>query len=141
MSHAAPSCAGFAPRHITFGVTTQKFGIGEPRSSAHPAGAAGIDEDGKPPIRSANKKESALFKDDVPHRRERVRFESLGGRPQANYQALLAGACALQEGIFVVQRLPGEIHLRHRPVGLPRYVEVSMRVPPPLVGSSGTRSP
>src|SRR2546427_4428648 len=59
MSHAAPSCAGFAPRHSTFGVTTQKFGIGELRSFAHPVGAAGIDEDGKPPVRSANKKENA----------------------------------------------------------------------------------
>src|SRR6266480_2197433 len=71
MSHAAPSRAGFAPRHITFGVTTQKFDIGEPRSSAHPAGAAGTDEDGKPPIRSANKKESALFKDGVSYCSER----------------------------------------------------------------------
>src|SRR6266480_570494 len=71
MSHAAPSCAGFAPRHSTFGVTTQKFGMGEPRSLAHPLGAAGIDEDGKPPIRNANKKELAHFKDDVPYRRER----------------------------------------------------------------------
>src|SRR6267143_3978341 len=58
MSHAAPSCAGFAPRHSTFGVTTQKFDMGEPRSLAHPAGAAGIDEDGKP-VRSANKKGNA----------------------------------------------------------------------------------
>jgi len=58
MSHAAPSCAGFAPRHTTFGVTTQKFGIGEPRSFGHPVGAAGIDEDGKP-VRSANKKGNA----------------------------------------------------------------------------------
>src|SRR6266566_954684 len=57
MSHAAPSCAGFAPRHSTSGVTTQKFGMGEPRSFAHPAGAAGVDEDGKPQVRSANKKE------------------------------------------------------------------------------------
>src|SRR5712691_6117060 len=97
MSHAASSCAGFAPRHMTFGVTTQKFGIGEPRSSGHAAGAMGVDEDGKLPIRSMNKKESArlltranpigvilalweaspanaetltLFKDDVPHRHE-----------------------------------------------------------------------
>src|SRR5438034_10902726 len=54
MSHAAPSCAGFAPRHSTAGVTTQKFGMGEPRSFGHAAGAAGIDEDGKP-LRSANK--------------------------------------------------------------------------------------
>src|SRR6266568_8555165 len=59
MSHAAPSCAGFAPRHSTSGVTTQKFGIGEPRSFAHPVGAAGIDEDGKPPVSSANKRENA----------------------------------------------------------------------------------
>src|SRR5712691_9162098 len=59
MSHAAPSCAGFAPRHSTFGVTMQKFGIGEPRSFGHPVGATGIDEDGKPPVRSANKKENA----------------------------------------------------------------------------------
>src|SRR6267143_6245767 len=58
MSHAAPSCAGLAPRHSTFGVTTQKFGIGEPRSFGHPVGAIGIDEDGKP-ARSANKKENA----------------------------------------------------------------------------------
>src|SRR5213594_1002866 len=58
MSHAAPSCAGFAPRHSTFGVTTQKFGIGELRSFGHPVGVAGIDEDGKP-VRSANKKENA----------------------------------------------------------------------------------
>src|SRR5216684_1231413 len=56
MSHAAPSCAGFAPRHSTFGVTTQKFGMGEPRSFGHPV--EGIDEDGKP-VRSANKKENA----------------------------------------------------------------------------------
>ena len=54
MSHAAPSCAGFAPRHSTFGVTTQKFGMGEPRSFVHAEGAAGIDEDGKP-ARSTNK--------------------------------------------------------------------------------------
>src|SRR6266568_3576365 len=54
MSHAAPSCAGFAPRHSTSGVTTQKFGIGEPRSFAHPVGAAGIDEDGKT-VRNTNK--------------------------------------------------------------------------------------
>src|SRR6267143_6198840 len=58
MSHAAPSCAGFAPRHSTFGVTMQKFGIGEPRSFGHPVGAAGTDEDGKP-VRSATKKENA----------------------------------------------------------------------------------
>src|SRR5882762_1368971 len=62
MSHAAPSCAGFAPRHSTFGVTTQKFGMGEPRSFGHPVGAAGIDEDGKAPVRSANKKENAEFR-------------------------------------------------------------------------------
>src|SRR6267378_5169325 len=58
MSHAAPSCAGFAPRHSTFGVTTQKFGMGEPTPLGHPVGAAGTDEDGKP-VRSANKKENA----------------------------------------------------------------------------------
>jgi hypothetical protein len=33
--------------------------MGEPRSFGHPVGAAGIDEDGKPPVRSANKKENA----------------------------------------------------------------------------------
>src|SRR5436853_1426193 len=60
MSHAAPSCAGFAPRHSTFGVTTQKFDMGEPRSLAHPAGAAGIDEDGKQPVSSAKKKRNTL---------------------------------------------------------------------------------
>src|SRR5260221_11808276 len=54
MSQAAPSGAGFAPRHSTSGVTTQKFGMGEPRSFAHAAGAAGIDEGGKP-VSSANK--------------------------------------------------------------------------------------
>src|SRR5204863_9765777 len=54
MSHAEPSCAGFAPRHSTFGVTTQKFGMGEPRSFVHTEGAAGIDEDGKP-ARSTNR--------------------------------------------------------------------------------------
>src|SRR5207245_4139085 len=55
----SPSSAGLAPRHITYGVTTQKFGIGEPRSFGHPVGAIGIDEDGKPPIRSTNNKENA----------------------------------------------------------------------------------
>src|SRR5712671_6549682 len=59
MSHAAPSCAGFAPRHSTSGVTTQKFGIGDARSLEHPTGTFGIDEDGKPQVRSANKKEKA----------------------------------------------------------------------------------
>src|SRR5437773_49000 len=54
MSHAAPSCAGFAPRHSTSGVTTQKFGMGEPRSFAHPAGAAGTEKDGKP-LKSTNR--------------------------------------------------------------------------------------
>src|SRR6266571_9069973 len=54
MSHAAPSCAGFAPRHSTFCVTTQKFGMGEPRSFAHTAGAAGIDADGRE-ARSTNR--------------------------------------------------------------------------------------
>src|SRR5207245_10466430 len=39
---------------------------------------------------------SALIQDDVPHRYERVWFESLGGWPQANYQLLLARASALQ---------------------------------------------
>src|SRR6267378_3896964 len=58
MSHAAPSCAGFAPRHSTFGVATQKFGMGEPTPLGHPVEATGIDEDGKP-ARSANKKENA----------------------------------------------------------------------------------
>src|SRR5437588_1800649 len=54
MSHAAPSCAGFAPRQSTFGCTTQKFAMGEPRSFGHAAGAAGIDEAGIP-VRSTNK--------------------------------------------------------------------------------------
>src|SRR6267378_4289103 len=60
MSHAAPSCAGFAPRHSTFGVTTQKFSMGEPASFGHPVGAAGIDEDGKQPVSSAKKRNKGL---------------------------------------------------------------------------------
>src|SRR5882762_7061297 len=82
----------------------------------------------------------ALIKDDVPHRCERVRFESLGGWPQANYQALLSRARALQEGILVVQGLPGEIHLRDQTVALARNVEMNMRGPHPGVGASRIRS-
>src|SRR5882672_5757882 len=78
-------------------------------------------------IRSAS---LAFLQDDVPHRHQGVGLESLGGWPQANYQALLARASALQEGIFVVQRLPGEIHLRHQTVALAGDVEMNM-------GSSG----
>src|SRR6266704_2196130 len=89
---------------------------------------------------SAGAATSALVQDDIPHRHERVWFESLGGWPQANYQALLARACALQEGIFIVQRLPGEIHLRHQAVALARDIEMNMRGPHPGVGASRIRS-
>src|SRR5258708_4341757 len=83
---------------------------------------------------------SALVKDDVPHRYERVGFESLCGRFQGNYQALLALARALQEGVFVVQGLAREIHLRHQTVALARDIEMNMRGPHPAVGASRIRT-
>jgi len=49
------------------------------------------------------------------------------GGLRRNYQALLARTSALQEGIFVVQRFPGEIHLRHQTVALAGDVEMDMR--------------
>src|SRR6266446_10061510 len=81
----------------------------------------------------------ALLKDDVPHRDACVWFEFLGGWPQGNYQALPVRACALQEGVCVVQRLAREINLRHQTVARARDLAMNMRGPHP-VGACRIRS-
>src|SRR5512139_605654 len=49
MSHAAPSLSGLAPRQSTFGVTTQKFGIAEPRLFEHGPATLCVDTDAQQP--------------------------------------------------------------------------------------------
>src|SRR5882672_12450379 len=87
-----------------------------------------------------NRAALAVIEHDVPHSYERARLEFPGGRSQRNDQAALAPSCALQEGIVVIQRLAGEIKLRHQAVALARDVEMYMRRPQTGVRASRIRA-
>src|SRR5665647_1215187 len=55
MSHAAPSLSGLAPRQSTFGVTTQKCLIAEPRLFEHAPATLCFDADAQLHIENTNR--------------------------------------------------------------------------------------
>ncbi len=76
-----------------------------------------------------------LVKHDIPNHDERVRLNIRCRGQYLRDKAVLVRTDVLQQQIFVVQRLPGKIHLRDHTVDLSCHLEVEVGRPHPVRSS------